>query len=70
VAPRLAAPEPDEPAAEDEVLFAVLEEVTVETEGLELLVVVVVVGGGVGEPPPNIDDDADMALRDDPRLPL
>ncbi len=69
VAPRLAAPEPAEPVAEDEVLLAVLDEVTVEAEGLGL-VEVVVVGGGLFDGPPNMEADADMALRDDPRLPL
>jgi hypothetical protein len=70
VAPRLAAPEPPEPVADDEVLLAVLEEVTVEADGLELVVVEVVVGGELLDEPPNIDEDADMALRDEPRLPL
>jgi len=71
VAPRLAAPEPPEPVAEEEVLLAVLDEVTVEAEELELVVLVAVVDGeGLLDEPPNIDDDADMALRDEPRLPL
>ena len=71
VAPRLAAAELAVPPAEDEVLLAVLEDVTVEAaEGLELVEVVVVAGALLDDEPPNMEADADMEPRDDPRLPL
>jgi len=71
VAPRLAAVVLDPPAADDEVLLAVFDEVTVEAAEVELPVEVEVDVGVVelGELA-NILAEADIAPREDPLLPL
>ena len=74
-APRLPAAElaeAPEGSAEDEVLLAVLEELIVSVEALLELEDEVVGGGGVfdeDEELPNMLAEADMAPREDPRLP-